>query len=808
MNSPAMLHKEQGDQSSLSHETKLAFEKACSYIAPSWPLDKMIAVNPLWELRHLSYESAAAKISALSNIRTVAPAEFFKNTNTGASIDPTSQAEGGNNEYIQASRASKQGTLSHWLNISDLIDQGRDKHHMSWHEEIIHQISQFCADSFRDDTFCSSDTPEGLLFSHWLKRTRSDLGIPIIMSASGLRQEFHALPLDRNELLQQAAAELGLNACAAENYAHALLLDINGWASWLAYLRWQARLQGDDSSLMSDLLAIRLSWELVLWRYTRTNTSTEFRRVQSIWQRQIAVPEAMANLHKVAQQGPWRSLKGAELTFQQELGQQLAKHAGASKCSSENTAAPLMQAVFCIDVRSEVIRRNLESQHSRIQTFGFAGFFGLPIQYINADSGFARPQLPGLLPPALSLRSKNKPEMAARNRARVSWSNTAESPAAMFSLVETSGPVYLWKLLRDSFFPGATTDPVSDIADLEQFDLCKDKQPLSLAERVELIAGVLEAMSLVEGFAPTVLLVGHGSDAPNNPHAASLNCGACGGQSGQFNSQLLASLLNDADIRDGLAQCGIHIPQSTRFIATLHETVTDELRVLDGADMSSDVTTWLRQASTGARKERAAALGVEFKSDSELENILHKRARDWSEVRPEWGLAGNAAFIVAPRDCTRDVDLQGRAFLHDYNWQRDSNYSVLELIMTAPMIVTHWINMQYNASVIDNDRYGSGNKVLHNVVGGNIGVFEGNGGDLRIGLPLQSVHNGKQWMHQPLRLSVYIAAPQEAISEIYRRHEMVRQLVDNNWLYLFSLDEQGNSSQLYRDHWGSVECKA
>jgi hypothetical protein len=120
------------------------------------------------------------------------------------------------------------------------------------------------------------------------------------------------------------------------------------------------------------------------------------------------------------------------------------------------------------------------------------------------------------------------------------------------------------------------------------------------------------------------------------------------------------------------------------------------------------------------------------------------------------------------------------------------------------MLVTHWINLQYYASVTDNLHYGSGNKVLHNVVGGHLGVFEGNGGDLRIGLPLQSLHNGEQWMHEPLRLSVYLAAPREAIADIARRHSAVEDLIDNDWLYLFRIDEENKSvEQFYQGQWAT-----
>ncbi|MCB0187394.1 MAG: DUF2309 family protein, partial [Caldilineaceae bacterium] len=140
-------------------------------------------------------------------------------------------------------------------------------------------------------------------------------------------------------------------------------------------------------------------------------------------------------------------------------------------------------------------------------------------------------------------------------------------------------------------------------------------------------------------------------------------------------------------------------------------------------------------------------------------------SRDWSQVRPEWGLAGCAALIVAPRERTYGRDLGGRAFLHSYDWRQDRDFTILELIMTAPMVVASWINLQYYGSTVDNQRFGSGNKVLHNVVG-TLGVLEGNGGDLRVGLPWQSVHDGENYVHEPLRLSVVIEAPLPAITDV------------------------------------------
>ena len=147
----------------------------------------------------------------------------------------------------------------------------------------------------------------------------------------------------------------------------------------------------------------------------------------------------------------------------------------------------------------------------------------------------------------------------------------------------------------------------------------------------------------------------------------------------------------------------------------------------------------------------------------------------------------HAAFLAAPRELTESISLEGRSFLHSYDDRNDPNYSVLEQIMTAPMVVAHWINMQYYASTVDPTHFGSGNKAVHNVVG-RFGIFSGNGGDLMTGLPWQSIHDGTDFQHHPLRLLAVIAAPREAIEAIIAKHEVVADLLTNGWLQLIAIE--------------------
>ena len=174
-----------------------------------------------------------------------------------------------------------------------------------------------------------------------------------------------------------------------------------------------------------------------------------------------------------------------------------------------------------------------------------------------------------------------------------------------------------------------------------------------------------------------------------------------------------------------------------------------------------------------------------------LEARLADRCGDWSQVRPEWALARNMAFVAARRARTARRDLEGRAFLHDYDPDLDRDGSVLEQILAAPMVVASWINLQYFASTIDNRAFGSGDKMLQNRVG-SLGVTLGNGHDLRSGLPLQSVQGPDgRWFHEPLRLQVFVEAPTARIDRVLQLQPDVRDLVENGWVKLFALSPSG-----------------
>lgn len=793
-----------------------AVERACARIAPTWPLDRFIAVNPFWPLTHKPLPEVAGELAALSGARLLMPRTWYAGEWRAGRLRAEHLREA--IAEIGADVTEDDVIASFWIGdpslprrplVVDVMEELRRRaHELTWRDFVMERVSRFCASYFDDGQAQVSRSRDDGLYVSWRTLAPTDRMPHLFMSLGEYRATVASLPSTADEMIALGCAELGVPVEERERYLAALLLDVNGWASWCAYLRWTARQAGGDDDHLRELLAVRLAWEWILYRSSDEAIRAEWRFAMTSW-------SAIERAAQLARSDDWILQRAVEIAWHSQVLPKLPDGFGATR-----PAAPRMQAAFCLDVRSEVFRRALEAQGEDLQTLGVAGFFGLAIEYAPIAADDPHPQLPGLLAAKYRVTDTGAAgglEDARRSRldAAHAWKAFKTNSLSSFAFVDAMGLFFARNLFRDALgrdahraAPGAR----AGLTDLEERTLSPrltgrvDGSPLAADERCEIVGSFLRTIGLTRGFARLVLLVGHGSETKNNAYAAGLDCGACCGQPGDVNARAAAALLNDPEVRAGLAARGIEVPATTLFVGALHNTTTDEVTLFEEgtvpathrADLA-DARAVLERAGIATRRARAPRLGLDDLSDARLHAAVVKRARNWAEVRPEWGLAGNAMLIVAPRERSRHIDLEGRAFLHDYRFDDDPDHAILEAIMTGPMIVAHWINFQYYASTVDNARYGCGDKVLHNIVGGHLGVFEGNGGDLRIGLSLQSLHDGERWMHAPLRLAVVIEASRPALERVLEEHPKVRELVDNAWVHLFQLDASERTIFARRD---------
>ncbi|MFK7915571.1 MAG: YbcC family protein [Pseudomonadales bacterium] len=770
---------------------------ASQKIAPLWPLQHFVAVNPLLGLASKSLGAAGLDMARASGARLTMPRSYYASMLASDRIGDEDLAQAitelsgelplGISPQAIRSEALRSSTPHRQFLLPTLASLASQRSGIDWDRFITDSISQWASD-FYDDGIAAWSGSEGVIDPWRAYRQRASIDRSAdILGLDGARALFATLPDNAHEVLKELTTELSVEPKLLDTYFHRLLCDISGWAGYARYREWSRELRGEDYCGAAQLLAIRASWELVLLRGMQDSD------LQRNW---------LTTLTQYAEDSrvQWYNARGADLVMQlaferaqqRELAQKIKQSEAAPAVVSK--ARPSVQAAFCIDVRSERLRRALEAEMPGAQTIGFAGFFGLALGHSD-EHGDASARCPVLLEPTHQTTSAALPQSSplgltnAVTRALAShWSRFARSAVANFGFVEALGLGYLPKLIgrtrKQPHRHGHGAAKVHPVPELE----------LDLESKVALAQGLLRGMSLTKNFAPIVLLVGHGSTSANNPYASALDCGACGGHAGDINARVAALLLNDPQVRSRLIAEGIYIPQDSLFIAGLHDTTTDNVQLFDVEEPPANhferiavLVDALEESSNSVRKERAPSLG---ETAANIHSKLNRRSADWSQVRPEWGLAGCNAFIAAPRSRTSHFSLDGRSFLHNYSAKNDPEYAVLETILTAPLVVASWITLQYYSSTVDNQHFGSGDKTLHNVVGG-IGVLEGAAGDLRSGLPMQSIHDGEAFVHEPLRLTAAVEAPTAAIDAIIAKHDSLRELIDNQWIQMHAIAADG-----------------
>lgn len=783
-------------------------QAACQRIAPLWPLQNFVAVNPFLGLADKPFVDACDLIRKVAPGGMQMPLDFYSDKYHNAEIqsEDLQAALAHVTETLPASWADKASMLNQndlikaleqpnedfdeidILTIADALDRSSGS---NWNNDIIEVISQFCASYYdRGQSAWRQPWLDQPLFTAW-RETASLDAKPEFQGLKNFRKHVQSLPETADEAVVHSLRALGISPNEATDFLHRQLMSIRGWAGHVQYLVRENGMAGKEDDALMHLLAIRLAYDTALLAQFESPSLREFWSATPVSESGPSDSVLIRFLWQLAHENAWQ--------------RQLFGHIDATPSAAPER--PSAQAVFCIDVRSEVFRRGLESASDSIQTMGFAGFFGMAIEYVPFGQHEGNTQCPVLLNPAYKIREipagtnldQAWKKQKLGKRLQYSWNSFKSSAISCFSFVETAGVAFAPKLFKNSFAPSGkkSTCDHSYGPTLESKD--GDTSGIPLTERIALGTGALSHMGLKKNFARLVLICGHGSETTNNPYGAGLDCGACGGHAGDANARVAAAILNDPEVREAIAKNGIEIPEDTHFLAGLHNTTTDDVTLFDSEAVPSshardlaDLEKALAEAAKTARLERATSLGLDTENDA-LDSQVRTKAHDWAEVRPEWGLAGNAAFIAAPRARTKNAKLGGRVFLHDYNHAGDTDEATLELILTAPMVVGSWINLQYFASTVNNQVFGSGNKVTHNVTG-TLGVCQGNVGDLQTGLPMQSVHDGEKWIHEPLRLHVMIEAPRESMSAILDKHEGVKDLVQNGWILLFAIEDEGKST--------------
>lgn len=791
-------------------QRKQTLEKVKSRIAPAWPLKNLVAVNPYHGYTEDSFEKTAQLLNQLAGIQLYMPLAFYQKLISEKRIlkeDIEDAIKNSGKNHLTAEQillevyTLKEDNTKN-TSFETIIDLGEKLTHIKLNDFFVESISTWASAYFskKRNPDKENESDENL-FSDW----RSDALIDYSTNIIGIKQfksVLKRIPDDSESAFHYVLDQLGLTTEQLTFYLLQLYYKLSGWSAFISGIDWDNNLYGGKTNHLNQFMSILLSWEFCVFQ------SLKEQGLEVLWTEQLAQikqePDQMPTDYQLTLKNTLQD--ALDIAAQRELRGKFE----SKENESFSVNRPEVQAVFCIDVRSEVFRRNLEAVDPTIQTIGFAGFFGFPIKYKQIGNSEMINQCPVLLASEpLVKESIDSTEKRRLEVLRTTNYQTGETikrfksgAISSFGFVSSMGLFFLPKLLSDSFNLTRTTTKSAQKGYRKNYLLERklDLSEFSMEDQLEIALNTLNATGLNQQLSSIVLLTGHGSSTVNNPHAAGLECGACGGHSGDINALVAATVFNKVEIRSELAKKGIQIPEDTIFLAGLHDTTTDKITILNSEivkeshrEAFEQLLEKLELASSNSRIERSIRLNIH--TDTIDKNITN-RSRDWAQVRPEWGLAGCNSFIIAPRTKTKSLNLGGRAFLHDYHFSQDRNLTILEGIMTAPMVVTTWINLQYYASTVDNKHFGAGDKTLHNVTAG-IGVLEGSAGDLRIGLPLQSVHNGTDFEHLPQRLTVIIDAPIDAINQILAKHENIRNLFDNKWIHLLRLNPDGIISDQY-----------
>ena len=776
---------------------------AAALVGPAWPLRNLVAANTLAHLETVSFDVALAASAKAHGVSGRPSLDYFLDQHDAGRITQehlnAALTESGDQpalaDFVEITRALAFMATPSLLAARPVLRRCETlpPGHCETVTRMVDEHTALWAQRSWSSAAAAHDPGP---WTRW-RAAAAQSSYDRALRLPGAAAVVATLPEDPAAAIGVLAESMDLQLDRLTGYLIATFVSAPGWSGHAA---WRARRAGDPGPLV-EWAALRMAHDVLLSGAVGPELPLQNDEPTSASAWEQADP-ALVDAHAKVWQ---RALEiGVEDWLLPEVADRERSRSSGHPSPED---APISQSLWCIDVRSEPVRRHLEAQGAH-RTFGYAGFFGAAVDHLDPDS-ITHERCPALISPSFTARENVSPLRLSQVLHRTVTS-VSRSPLGALVVAEAGGGLAAVSSLAATLQPRLLRRISSwwtrGASGSVRPELHTD---LSLKTRVAMAAAALRSTGLTRDFAPLLVVCAHGGSPENNAFATAYDCGACGGNDGLVNATLLVDALNDGAVRAELAEQGLVLPDATRAVAALHDTTTDTVTLLPEFDLSPSADLALQRlaaalldAGRAAASERAALLPQNRPARHQSSS---RRAADWSEPTPEWGLAGNAAIVIGPRSLTEGVDLQGRVFLHSYDRDTDPEAVVLEQLLTAPLVVTQWINSQYYFSAVAPEVFGSGDKTTHNVVG-DVGVLRGAHGDLQTGLPWQALFrsepgsrpDAESLVHEPVRLLAVVVADPAMVRTIVGRHEGLRNLVSHEWIRLVCVD-RGESMRLRPD---------
>ncbi len=539
-----------------------------------------------------------------------------------------------------------------------------------------------------------------------------------------------------------------------------------------------------------------------------------------------ALLDCMAEL--TPERAAWVWLLAYERHYREQIFGALAANHGRGAWRDRAGGVPRTQLVFCMDDREEGLRRHLEECATDVETLGAAAHLGLFVRYREFGAFEPADLCPvGARPahfieeiPAPGAEAASNTFLARRTR-RLAWQarlvqGSRRDPVQGLFAALAGAPAALALLAGRMLAPAALARRTGALREALDGRVATRLRYTALtsvpatpeapragyteAEQAERVHAFLTAIGLTRGFSSLVAIVGHGSNSLNNPHLSAYDCGACSGRHSGPNARLFAAMANDPAVRERVRAHGIDIPADTWFMGCEHNTCDDQFSWYDtellpashaaafDALRANLAEAGARHAQERCRRFLSAPPGL---SPAQARRHVAGRRHDYAQPRPELGHVNNASAFIGRRAATRGTFFDRRMFLISYDCSSDPDGRVLEPMLVANGQVGAGISLEYYFSTVDNDRYGSGSKVTHNIAG-LFGVMDGTSSDLRTGLPAQMIE-----IHEAMRLLIVVEQTPEVLSAIYARQPVLQELVGNGWVQLAVKDPDSPAIQRF-----------